>query len=115
MSGSSGCGGSEDDLTAGELFELAHEMAGLTVLAETRLVETRAEIVEARLGVGQQVPSDGEDGVRARRLPRRLAMRRYRDPRKVAVLVVAMPISPRAPLSQGLPLPVLELLVLPAD
>lgn len=60
--------------------------------------------------VSRELPT----ATRALRLPRRLAIRRYLEPRKVAVRVVAMPISPRAPLSQGLPLPVVELLVLPA-
>src|ERR1019366_3420943 len=44
---------------------------------------------------------------RALSLPIRFASRRYRSPRKVPVLAAAAAASPRAPLREGLPLPVL--------
>ena len=59
----SGCGVSEYDVAAGELFEPAHEVMGLAVFVEAGVVEVGAEVFEAGVGVGQQMPGDREYGV----------------------------------------------------
>lgn len=48
------------DLLTGDVFELASQAAGLTVLVDTGVVEVGAEVVVARLRVRQQVPDDGQ-------------------------------------------------------
>src|SRR5690348_13744818 len=54
-------GGFEGDLVA-EGLELAEVGAHLAAVADVGVVEVRAEVVVAGLGVGQQVPEDHQEG-----------------------------------------------------
>ncbi|GCE44259.1 hypothetical protein Rhow_008557 [Rhodococcus wratislaviensis] len=60
----------------------------------------RAEVVEGGVVVGEQVPDDDQDGATdgddGLFLTRRLAIRRYRAPRKVSVRPATTATSPRA-------------------
>jgi len=55
--------GLEDDLLAGEVFELADEVTFAASLVDLGPVEVGPEILVAGLRVGEQVPDDGEDRV----------------------------------------------------
>src|SRR5438105_3016772 len=54
-------GGFEGDGVA-EGFELADMVAPAALRVDAGGVEVRSEVVEARVGVGQQVPDDDQDG-----------------------------------------------------
>jgi hypothetical protein len=56
-------GRGEGDRLAGELLELADEVAFLAVPVAVGLVEAGTQVAVAGLGVGQQVPHDGQDRV----------------------------------------------------
>jgi len=53
----------EDDLLAGEVFELADEVTLAAWLVDLGGVEVGAEISVVGLRVGEQVPDDGADRV----------------------------------------------------
>ncbi len=55
--------GLEDDLLAGETLELVDKVVLVTLLVDPRFVEVGPEVVVAGLGVGEQVPDDGQDRV----------------------------------------------------
>src|SRR6266487_2836606 len=55
--------GLEDDLLAGEVFELADEVAFAASLVDLGPVEVGPEILVAGLRVGEQMPDDGQDRV----------------------------------------------------
>ena len=61
-SSSSGCG-AERDLVA-ESHELANKITGATAPVHAPLVEVRAEVGEAGVRVGEEVPHDDEDRTR---------------------------------------------------
>ena len=54
-------GGFEGDGVA-EGFELADVVAGLAAVADAGVVEAGSKVGVARLGIGEQVPGDDEDG-----------------------------------------------------
>ena len=91
-------GGFQGDLVAQRL-ELTDVVALGAVGTDAGVVEAGAEVVEAGLGVGQQVPGDDQDdrptATIAFLAPRRRAMRRKRSPRKVWVRPAATAASPR--------------------
>jgi len=74
---SSGCV-VEAELLAGQAFQFGDELAFAPLGCEA-VVPVQAEVNEVGVGVGEQVPADGEDGVptatSARFLPRRLTIR----------------------------------------
>ena len=108
----------EQDLLAGEPFELGDELA-LAADGGDLVVPVGDEVGEVGVGVGQQVPGDDQDGVADRDQGALFAAAAgepvVRDPRKVLVREAPMPASPRVLASQGLPLPVVPGLLLPAD
>jgi len=64
----SGCGGQvplglQEDSLAGEVFELAGQVALAALLVDPRVVVAGAEVVVAGVRVGQDVPDDRGDGV----------------------------------------------------
>ena len=48
---------------AGEALELVDEVALVALVVDARFVEVGPEVVVAGLGVGEQVPDDGQDRV----------------------------------------------------
>jgi hypothetical protein len=72
--------GGEGDRLAGELLELADQVAFLALLVAVGLVEVGTQIAVAGFGISQQVPHDGQDRVADRDegalLATALAMRR---------------------------------------
>ena len=62
-SGTGSGGGSQDDGLSGEVLELADQVALAPVGVDPGLVVVRAEIVEAALGIREQVPENGQDRV----------------------------------------------------
>ena len=55
--------GLQGDLLAGDLFQLADQRAFPAPLVDVVLVEVRAEVAVAGVGVGEQVPDDREHRV----------------------------------------------------
>ena len=80
LCGRGGRSGDEGDRLAGELLELADQVAFLAVPVAVGLVEVGTQVAVAGLGVSQQVPHDGQDRVADRDegalLATALAMRR---------------------------------------
>ena len=63
LGGRGGRSGGEGDCLACELLELADQVVFLAVPVAVGLVEVGTQIAVAGLGVGQQVPHDGQDRV----------------------------------------------------
>jgi hypothetical protein len=88
----------EGDCVA-EGFELADVVAFLAVWADAGVVEVRAQVVEVVSGSASRcqmlMRMERPTATIARFLPRRLAIRRYRSPRKVSVLPATTATSPR--------------------
>jgi hypothetical protein len=89
----SGGSGGEGDVPA-ESLQLAGVAAGLLVVVCVAGVPVRAEVSEACVGVGGEVPDDGEDGARDRDpcagAAAAFARRRSRSPGKVSVRAVPL-------------------------
>jgi hypothetical protein len=111
--------GGEGHRLAGELLELADQVAFLAVPAAGGLIEVGTQIAVTSVGVGQQVPHDRQDRV-ADRDKGALRAAAFGD----AAVALAeegagapgvTAISPRVAASHGLPLPVAAVLALPAE
>ena len=63
MAPSASSGGLKGDVLAGEVLELADEVALAAPAVDSGFVVAGSEVLVADGGVGEQLPHDGQDGV----------------------------------------------------